>query len=96
MLNFDPKLKIWSREKIFQGHVKKFSKKKCASKVGWKVSKKTLKRKLVYVNPIFWSFSGEIDTNVIFEHNFEKKYFEKNRKNAKFLLLFGLFYAFKT
>jgi len=27
---------------------------------------------LAYVNPIFWSFSGQIDTNVIFEHNFEK------------------------
>ena len=25
---------------------------------------------MAYVNPIFWSFSGQIDTNVIFEHNF--------------------------
>jgi hypothetical protein len=54
---------------------------------------------LAYVNPIFRSFSGQIDTNVIFEHNFEKntwKKIEKTQKFRNFLFLFGLFCAFKT
>jgi hypothetical protein len=70
----------------FQSHVKIFSKK----------SQEKLKRKLAYVNPVFWSFSGLIDTNVIVENNFEK-ILKKTAKFSKlFILVIEFFCAFKT
>jgi ABC-type iron transport system FetAB ATPase subunit len=41
-------------------------------KVGSKKAEEILKRKLAYVKPKFWSFGGQIETNLIFPLNFEK------------------------
>ena len=64
--------------------------------------KKPLKRKLTYVDPIFSSFSGQIEKKIFFKLNFGKdtqntqKYSKilKYAKISKILLL--LFWAFKA
>ena len=49
---------------------------------------------MAYVNPIFSSFTDQIDTNLIFQHYFEKntrEIFVKNAKSSKFFFLIFLF-----
>jgi hypothetical protein len=73
-------------EKFPKKNLLRFFRKWAQKKAG-----ETLKRKLAYVNPIFPSFSGQIDTNVIFEHNFEKKIEKTQNFRKNFCCHLGCF-----